>query len=82
MSGYGLWFSRFAASGEGWLPLVAFGSSAWMFVAAGTAPDVAEATALAAAPTTTEPTRDDGARVADAEWSGFEAPRSVGLTAR
>ncbi len=26
MSGSGLWFSRFACAGEGWLPLVAFGS--------------------------------------------------------
>ncbi len=41
MSGSGLWFSRFAAGGEGWLPLVAFGSTACVFVAMGAAPETA-----------------------------------------
>jgi hypothetical protein len=33
MAGSALWFSRFAQSGEGWLPLVALASSACVFVA-------------------------------------------------
>ncbi len=41
MSGSGLWFSRFASGGEGWLPLVAFGSTACVFVAMGAAPETA-----------------------------------------
>jgi hypothetical protein len=41
MSGSGLWFSRFASGGEGWLPLVAFGSTVCVFVAMGAAPETA-----------------------------------------
>lgn len=42
MSGSGLWFSRFATAGEGWLPLVAFGSAAWVLWSAAQAPDMVE----------------------------------------
>jgi hypothetical protein len=42
MSGSGLWFSRFASAGEGWLPLVAFGSAAWVLWSVAQAPEMAE----------------------------------------
>jgi hypothetical protein len=87
MSGSGLWFSRFTAGGEGWLPLVAFGSSAWMFVAAGSTPDVADApvvsTAQAANDASREPlaqrpaplqAREGSIDARDGERSGLDAP--------
>jgi len=73
MSGYGLWFSRFTAGGEALLPLVAFGSSAWMFLDAATLPDAAKATV---APTTA------AAPQAERDDSGLKPAQPVGLAAR
>ena len=66
MSGSGLWFSRFAASGEGWLPLAAFGSTACVFVAMGTVPD--------AGPEAATPTRAHTSEVHPAAGAALPGP--------
>ncbi len=73
MSGSGLWFSRFAGAGEGWLPLVAFGSAAWVFWSAAQAPDVLEDVAVPVASTSTTPPRAQTAMGSMAQLS--ETPR-------
>ncbi len=73
MSGSGLWFSRFAQAGEGWLPLVAFGSAAWLLASAASGPeflDDAPAPTRTAAPTAQ---REGVPQVANAERSGAAA---------
>jgi hypothetical protein len=89
MSGYGLWFSRFTASGEGWLPLVAFGSSAWVFVAAATAPDIgaastpdaAEVSMVATVPVATPSTRTDEVAKASSNAPTHQSPSDARSTA-
>lgn len=64
MSGSGLWFSRFTAGSEGWLPLFALGDVAWKGIAGaarggatGHAPNLAAPSAVARTSQATPPAR-------------------------